>query len=478
MAGFWWWRGRPVAALLCVAVALSLLQLAALRPATFRRLTGVLDRVAQGIATAIGVVLLGVTWLIVVAPVAVLNRVLRIDVLRGGSGGWRPVATVERPRRLYGREVRPAGDRGRRALRLAVVVLALGAATTVVVDRATTVRQAAVTPFGSRRSGEIAGVVHDDRWVTYRGVPISQFLFPGEPWAAEVLRVQEGPAPCDAVNVSADIDPSHQLSSTYVNVVDGRRRTLAVDAPQETVWMFGGSTTYGIGQRDDFTIPSALVRHALTRGLRLEVVNFACPGEVNWAETAELEALLRAGGAPPDAAVFLDGINEWNNAFTREIVGLIDPSVPFSGYSSQDELDALLADANRRGYVETHDQERQMQLAAAQYRRGVERGRALGEEFDVPVVHFWQPALFTMPVTAPGNATVFHNEQMDPASSTASGRYYEEALERSGVAPVDLMDIFDAATQPYYFDCCHTNEAGARLEAEAMYPFILAALDR
>jgi hypothetical protein len=478
VAGFWWWRGRPLLAATCLGIAFVLLQLSVVRPAAFRRVTRAIDRFAQGLAVAVSVVLLGLTWLVVVVPVALFNRLLRIDLLQGGDAGWRPVARGQRPRRLYSRETRRSGDLGRRAVRLAVVVLALGAATTVVVDRATSLRPPPITPFGSRGTGESAGVVYDDHWVTYRGAPISRHLFPGEPWAAEVLEIQDPVPPCDAVNVRAAYDESLRYSSEYVNVTAGRRRTLTVERPAFTVWMFGGSTTYGIGQRDDFTIPSALVRHALSEGLRLEVLNFGCPGKVNWAETTEFELLLRSGEMPPDAAVFLDGINEWHAAFTREVVGLLDPDVPFAGYASEEDQEALLADARRRGYVEAHDQERQMRLAAAQYRMGVERARDLSEEFDVPVVHFWQPALFTMPATAPGNPTVYHNDEMDPASSLVSGRFYEQAVELSGVEPIDLMDIFDDATQPLYFDCCHTNEAGARLEAEAMYPFILAALRR
>jgi hypothetical protein len=478
LASFWWWRGRPFVATVTVGTAGTLVLLALVWPGAVKRLTRLVDRMAHAIAAGVSLVLLGVTWLLVVMPVSLLNRLLGLDVLaRGAAGRWRPVAPTERARRLYGREAQHVGDRARRALRLAVVVLAVGASTAAVVDRATTVPPPPVTPFGSRGSGEVAGVVHDDTWVTYRGDPVSRHLFPGEPWGADVLRAQEDVAPCNAVDVRADYASHYRLATEHVNVVDGRRRTYSVGRPEHTVWMFGGSTTYGIGQRDDHTIPSALVRAAQAEGVALAVRNFGCPGKVNWAETTEFELLLRSGAPRPDVALFLDGINEWNAAFTREIVGLLDPSVPFSGYASNEHQASLLADADERGYVETHDQERQATLAAAQYRMGVERGRALGEEFDVPVVHVWQPALFTMPEDAPGNATVFHSGGLDPASSTASGRFYAAAAVRSGVDPIDLMDIFDDATQPYFFDCCHTNEAGARLEAEALLPYVLDALE-
>ncbi len=48
--------------------------------------------------------------------------------------------------------------------------------------------------------------------------------------------------------------------------------------------------------------------------------------------------------------------------------------------------------------------------------------------------------------------------------------------------PIDLTDIFDDVDQPIYFDWSHTNEAGARIEAAAMYehlrPLLEQAADR
>lgn len=479
VAVLWAWRGRPVLAALAAVLALVWLQVAVVWPPLARRAAAIAERVGHVVAVGLSLVALGVTWLVVVVPVALLNRLLRIDLLDHGAGGrWQRADGRRAPRRLYRAEARPSGAVGRRILRLAVVVVALGATTVVVVDHATRVPPPPLTPFGERVTDAGTGVVYHDHWATYHGTPVSRHLFPGEPWGAEILAIHDGKPPCDAVNVERMDDPAADYASRYVNVVDGRRRTLAPRHPERTVWMFGGSTTYGVGQRDEHTIASDLVRLARAEGVRLSVVNLGCPGEVNWSETLHFERLLRSGATPPDAAIFLDGINEWDRAFTREIVGLLDESVPFAGYASADDQAALLADARSRGYVETHDQRRQMRLAAAQYRMGVERARALGDEYGVPVVHFWQPALFTMPTTAPGNPTVYASDEIDPATAMVSGGFYREAAARSGVDPIDLMDIFDDADRPLFFDCCHTNEAGARLEAAAMYPYVTEALGR
>ncbi len=121
---------------------------------------------------------------------------------------------------------------------------------------------------------------------------MSEETFPGEPWGAEVIAeqasaLQDGDDRYGLVNVD--------WRSRYVNVVDGHRVTYEVDEPDQTVWLFGGSTAYGLGQRDEHTIASNLVRQAEADGHRIEVVNFGVSGYVNVQEAHVFEDRLRAG---------------------------------------------------------------------------------------------------------------------------------------------------------------------------------------
>ncbi len=476
-AAFTWWRGHPALAGVAAFLATALATTSLLWPPLAGRLRTTVERVGRGVGAVLTVLLIGLVWLVVVVPAAVFNRALGIDLLGGPSRGrWTPAAAKRGGRRTYGREPRPAGSGGQRMARFAIVVAGLVVISMQVADHATDVPPPPVTPFGVRSTSEPAGPIYHDTWATYSGVPVSRHLFPGEPWGADVLAFQGTAAPCgvpgdDGVATNLDV------TSEYTNVADGHRRTLEVPGATRTVWMFGGSTTYGIGQRDEHTIASDLVRRADEAGVPLRVVNFGVCNELNWAETDRFEALLRSGESPPDAAIFLDGVNDWGNGFVREQFGLLDPDVPFTGYRTVEQQDRLLADARARGYVESHDAERQVELVATQYGAGVRRGRALGAEFGVPVLHFWQPALITTPVTAPGNPTVLANTDLDPASAQDAGRHYRAAMERSGADPVDLIDLFDAARQPVFFDCCHTNEYGARVLADAMYPHLERSLE-
>ena len=143
-----------------------------------------------------------------------------------------------------------------------------------------------------------------------------------------------------------------------------------------------------------------------------------------------------------------------------------------------EELQAERAeDARRRGYTETYDLDLAARLAGEQYGLTARRVLALSEEFDVPTLLFWQPSLNTMEAGAPGLATVLNNTQTSPESLPDTNRMTDTAARVSGVDPIDLTDIFDHVGQPVFFDWSHTNEAGSRIEAAAMYEFLRPLLE-
>ena len=107
---------------------------------------------------------------------------------------------------------------------------------------------------------------------------------------------------------------------TFVNVHKAGFRVSADQAPwpptsnRPIIFVFGGSTTFGYGVRDDDTIASALSRR-LRRESRFkdaQIYNFGRGFYWSSQERALFES-LRAAGLRPDLAIFIDGLNEFSH---------------------------------------------------------------------------------------------------------------------------------------------------------------------
>lgn len=101
----------------------------------------------------------------------------------------------------------------------------------------------------------------------------------------------------------------------YLNIGDqGERRSYLPDVEDldalPTVDFYGGSTTYGEGQRDQHTIASEVTRLAEAEGIPIRPVNRGVRGWVNWQELLLFEQVSADEANRPDLAVFYDGANE------------------------------------------------------------------------------------------------------------------------------------------------------------------------
>jgi lysophospholipase L1-like esterase len=270
----------------------------------------------------------------------------------------------------------------------------------------------------------------------------------------------------------------------YINTTPEGRRSyepdLAPGVDPVEIWFLGGSTMFGEGQRDEHTIPSEVARLAEADGRAVHVTNLAQQGLTVWQELLLFERELGRRPAP-DVVVFYDGTNDWN-------AQLATPSEEPTHLDADDVRDALArhelalpgqASASEpdlwETYVETsavHKVLRRVfgidEADAAQvepidptvvadlretYLRMLDLAEFLAEEHGVRPAFFWQPV--RLPDDSP---------------------YYE--LAAGLPAPVvDLTDALDDPPGEVYLDGGHTNELGARLVAEAMYPHLTDALD-
>jgi hypothetical protein len=116
-----------------------------------------------------------------------------------------------------------------------------------------------------------------------------------------------------------------ETKGTFINIgADGLRTTVspkrvAADAPQ--VYLFGGSTMWCAGVRDEHTIASCLARLLSAAGIEAQVINYGQMGYVSTQERIAFEEACRAGQAPT-VAVFYTGVNDVVSAIVNGKAGL------------------------------------------------------------------------------------------------------------------------------------------------------------
>lgn len=272
------------------------------------------------------------------------------------------------------------------------------------------------------------------------------------------------------------------FESTYLNVTGGTRRSWqppACSCRRLRIWMYGGSTTYGLNQRDEHTIPSALARAAHREGISLDIENRGASGHLHWME-AERFAWDLTLEDPPDLVVFYDGANEswaWSGLDDAEAARSgppLDPTLrdlwastgrsdgpppdgpPGSAIAEESTGEGLAIDERARATIDIYDRSRAL-------------SRATAEAHGVPVAYLWQPTRFSRP--------------LEPQEPHASGRWENASRlldqRMQAYLPEDVGNVADAmrgTPGPLFVDDVHHNEEGARLVGERIFVHLEARL--
>ena len=280
---------------------------------------------------------------------------------------------------------------------------------------------------------------------------------------------------------------------TYLNInKEGIRRTwnstASLSPGQLKVFTFGGSTMWGAGARDDFTIPS-LVSKTLSKRVRagVWVVNLSESGYVSTQEVIALILELQKGNGP-DLAVFYDGVNDTFAAFQSRVAG-----IPQNEHNRVAEFDALKRFGVRQAIVEKLALYRLIgggmrsrgiprtdglpndQLARAVvnvYLRNISIVEGLAQRFGFRAVFFWQPTVFTKKQLSPWERQVYQESERRLGAASFYGEVYEAFKERMKTSPADnvhdLSGIFDDVRDTIFSDEFHVSEAGNQKIAESI----------
>lgn len=307
------------------------------------------------------------------------------------------------------------------------------------------------------------------------------------------------------------------VSGEFIHVgEDGNRRTWTPEQAADAkaagtppagddklkIFVFGSSNLFGMGARDDGTIPSYLAKGLAARGVSAEVRNFGQPG---WASTQDMIQFileLKAGHAP-DLAIFYGGAPDANSVRITGIVG--DPpnrlnrerefnlvSGGRNGDLVKEATLSLIPRLTRRANelseflglrsavpARPFPDERIPDFAdriVQAYEQNVRIIRALAAEHGVRTLFFWQPLVYFKDHLSP-------YEKRHQALATWPALYKALAPARENSAylsqmtdAVDLSNVFDETETGVFVDFTHLTEKGNAIVAAAMLPHVLARL--
>jgi lysophospholipase L1-like esterase len=292
-----------------------------------------------------------------------------------------------------------------------------------------------------------------------------------------------------------------EFHGKYINLSkEGIRSTwnpkVAREQKVKKVFCFGGSTTWGVGARDDFTVPSLLSKRLNQGRPAFQVTNFGEKGYTSTQELIYLVLLLKQKNIP-DYVIFYDGVNEVMVGAMNGKPGLV---FNFEGMRDQFEgkdkksgrnkiwqeikrlklyrafadLQGLvasgkIAEPNKNQYPVKNKQEmpRLAEDIMMDYLKNIEVIRHLGQAYGFQCLFVWQPALLTT------RSLTAEEKRLDAWNNQDMVAMYRLVYDkmRATSAPnfYNLSTMFDAKEKTIFFSWAHITEEGNALVADRIF---------
>jgi lysophospholipase L1-like esterase len=288
--------------------------------------------------------------------------------------------------------------------------------------------------------------------------------------------------------------PVHDVPTIHVDE-QGIRRTVQPfgESAKTQVFLFGGSTMWGTGVRDENTVASQLARRLAELGYRdFHITNF---GESAYVITQELLALmleLRRGHVP-QIAIFYDGINEVASSvinqkagdtqheheigFLRHATPLDMEKLPIVAVilaksaliKAVEGIAAKLGFRHREVAAQADkavpaDPAALAEATVATYWGAVDLIRALADRYGFEAYFYWQPSVFAKAPASPRE-----QEMMKNATGDDFWKQYPEVWGRTLAAIrksphprgfIDISTVLDGHPENLYWDIFHLTEKG------------------
>lgn len=276
---------------------------------------------------------------------------------------------------------------------------------------------------------------------------------------------------------------------TYINIDKYNLRRTTSDRKQNLVnpklkiYFFGGSTIWGWGARDEYTIPSRLL------AIRSDVI-IENHSQLGYVSSQEVIAFIQSlkNASKPDVIIFLDGLNDMYSAFQSGIAGIEQNADARKQKfeSSTVELNEFLKEkSNLFKFIKTNfcrtsknmilkkiNYEKFARSIIDSYNQNVELVSKIALAYDIKPIFIWQPTIFDK-----RNLSKYEDKVLEVVSFWKQlHTSVKTIIQNEGClnqCVFDMSDIFADEREPIYVDPWHYNERANDLIAKKISEFIL-----
>ncbi len=296
------------------------------------------------------------------------------------------------------------------------------------------------------------------------------------------------------------------FSGEFINVDANQRRKTVYEKsnqikakPLLRIFMFGGSTLWGTGVRDEFTIPSLVGKNLIETGYNVEVINFGESGYVNTQEVFELSLQLQQDNIP-SLVVFYDGVNDVFSAYQQGKAG-----IPQNEFNREQEFNSLtskkkslriffeslktlstfqfITELTKPKQIQTDYSDSEIENLTQGvidiYNQNIKLVFSLAEEYGFYTLFYWQPSIFNKKQLSDYEQQESEKvNYIQDFTKKVNSKFTHEELHYKSLNFFDISEMFSNESTPVFIDFCHISEYGNSIIAERMADDIKSVFNR
>lgn len=314
----------------------------------------------------------------------------------------------------------------------------------------------------------------------------------------------------------------NEYQGEYINIdSEGIRETWHTqsnDRDAEKIFMFGGSTMWGTGARDNYTIPSFVSKKLHNAEYEYEIINYGESGYSITQEVVQLSLLLKQGNIP-SYVIFYDGVNDISSSYQNGKAGLfgsldsirnkiypqsssaVTVKRPFYidaiqdakkmmakwsvtyrtlanikanvfGKQSDKELEEIFTDKYSKEHIIALAEE-----TVLDYKNNIAFVKALSGVYGFEHIFIWQPNLFS---TSPLTPEELSYKEWDKEYEQMVD-FYRMVYDLIEVEDIpnfyNLASIFNEKESTVFIDWCHITEEANEVIADEIYSILLQVMN-